>query len=98
MRLLTTAVLFFALLIALMAESSISYAGSPTGWSAIVVPTGQYRKTIQSMPIESRPGRLLHVYGNTVRLLNDVNRGRPFRPVRQIILGTPQLRSERVGD
>ncbi len=98
MRLLTTAGLLFATLFVWTAGSSSSRAGSPTGWSPVVVPTGAYRETIQAMPIESRPGRLLHVYGNTVRLLNDVNRGRPVRPVRQIVLGTPQLRSERGGD
>ncbi len=97
MRPLKTASLLFATLLALTAESSISRGESPTGWSPIIVPTGDYRETIQAMPIESRPGRLLHVYGNSVRLLNDVNRGRPIRPVRQIILGTPQLRSERGG-
>ena len=37
------------------------------GWSPIVLPTGQYRQRIKSMPIEQRPYRPLHFYGNTVR-------------------------------
>lgn len=37
------------------------------GWSPIVVPTGEYRAQIKSMPIEERPYRPLHFYGNTIR-------------------------------
>ena len=46
------------------------------------------------MPIEQRPGRLLHVYGNTVRLLDQSNRGIATRPMRQIFLGTTDLRTD----
>ncbi|PAY20259.1 hypothetical protein CKO51_06945 [Rhodopirellula sp. SM50] len=71
-------------------------ATSPTGWSPIILPTGEYRATIKSMPIEQRPGRLLHVYGNTVRLLDQSSRGIPTRPIQQIILGTTNPRGERL--
>lgn len=37
------------------------------GWSPVVIPTGQYRSHIKSMPIEHRPYRPFHFYGNTVR-------------------------------
>jgi hypothetical protein len=37
------------------------------GWSPIVIPTGEYREQIKSMPIEQRPYRPLHFYGNTIR-------------------------------
>ncbi len=37
------------------------------GWSPIVLPTGEYREQIKSMPIELRPYRPLHFYGNTIR-------------------------------
>lgn len=37
------------------------------GWSPIIVPRGDYRTKIKSMPIEARPYRPLHFYGNTVR-------------------------------
>ncbi len=37
------------------------------GWSPVIVARGEYRDQIQSTPIEKRPYRPLHVYGNTVR-------------------------------
>jgi hypothetical protein len=51
--------------------SDLLFASEPVaahpGWSPIILPTGQYRAEIKSMPIESRPYRPLHFYGNTVR-------------------------------
>lgn len=70
-------------------------ATSPTGWSPVVLPTGQYRVHVKSMPIQHRPGRLLHVYGNTVRLINQSDQGMAPRPLRQIVLGTTDLRTDR---
>ncbi|TWU42400.1 hypothetical protein [Novipirellula artificiosorum] len=43
-----------------------SQAAEP-GWSPVVVATGSYRQQIQSTPIEYRPYRPLHFYGNAVR-------------------------------
>lgn len=40
------------------------------GWSPVIIATGQYRKQIQSTPIEHRPYRPLHFYGNTIRRLH----------------------------
>ena len=37
------------------------------GWSPVVIPTGAYREAIKSMPIELRPYRPFHFYGNTIR-------------------------------
>lgn len=37
------------------------------GWSPVIVATGSYRSQIRSMPIEQRPYRPLHFYGNTIR-------------------------------
>jgi hypothetical protein len=37
------------------------------GWSPVIIPTGAYRDQIKSMPIEQRPYRPLHFYGNSVR-------------------------------
>lgn len=42
-------------------------AVAQTGWHPVVVPTGAYRETIKATPIEMRPNRPLHFYGNTVR-------------------------------
>ncbi len=36
-------------------------------WSPVVIARGSYRAKLQSMPIEERPNRPLHVYGNAVR-------------------------------
>ncbi len=69
-------------------------AASPTGWSPIVLPTGSYRTQIKSMPIVARPGRFLHVYGNTVRMIDLSRKGAPVRPMRQIFIGTTDLRGE----
>lgn len=46
--------------------TSSATAGEP-GWSPVIIPTGDYRAQIKSMPIEQRPYRPFHVYGNTVR-------------------------------
>lgn len=46
------------------------------------------------MPIAERPGRLLHFYGNTIRMVDQSRQGLPVRPLRQVFLGTTTLRSE----
>jgi hypothetical protein len=43
--------------------------GEP-GWSPVIVATGEYRVTLRSLPIEHRPYRPLHIYGNTVRRMH----------------------------
>jgi hypothetical protein len=70
-------------------------AVSPTGWSPVVLPTGVYRNQIKSMPIHQRPGRPMHVYGNTVRLMAHSDKVERVRPVRQIFFGTTDFRSDR---
>ena len=42
-------------------------AASPTGFDPRIVTFGAEREQIKSIPIEKRPYRPLHVYGNTVR-------------------------------
>jgi hypothetical protein len=88
----------FALLIVLITvPHGDTVASSPTGWSRVVVPTGAYRQKLDSIPIQRRPGRLLHVYGNTVRLIDQSRRGYPVRPLRQVLIGTPDLREDVIG-
>jgi hypothetical protein len=41
--------------------------GAEPGWSLRVIATGSFRDKIRSTPIEKRPYRPLHVYGNSVR-------------------------------
>ncbi|QEF96768.1 hypothetical protein Mal15_07980 [Stieleria maiorica] len=81
--------------ILMIASAAFSQAASPTGWSPIILPTGDYRQQIKAMPIEQRPGRLLHVYGNTVRMLDQSSRGIATRPIQQIFLGTTVRRGDR---
>lgn len=72
-------------------------AQSPTGWSPIVIPRGEYRATIQATPITQRPGRPLHVYGNTVRLIEQPS-DKPIyrrRVIQRVFLGTDQWRNDR---
>lgn len=62
-------------------------AGEP-GWSPVIIATGDYRKQIEATPIENRPYRPLHFYGNTVRRMH--YRGtplpvpQPLAPVRRL--------------
>jgi len=46
-------------------ESALAAGG--TGFDPRIVTFGAEREQIKSMPIEKRPYRPLHVYGNTVR-------------------------------
>lgn len=58
-------------------------------WSPVVVPTGEYRAQIQSTPITERPGRLFHVYGNTVRWVDSAEQiPLTYRPLRRVVIGT----------
>lgn len=57
-----------AMLVTLASSDSLS-AGEP-GWSPVVVARGEYRDQIKSMPMEQRPYRPLHFYGNTVRRMH----------------------------
>lgn len=40
---------------------------SEPGWSPVIIARGDYREQIKSVPMEMRPYRPLHFYGNTVR-------------------------------
>ena len=47
-----------------------SAGGAEPGWSPVIIATGPYRKQIEATPIEQRPYRPLHFYGNSVRRLH----------------------------
>ncbi len=59
-RILSVAILFGAL------AATPSTAAEP-GWSPVVIATGEYRQQLQATPIELRPYRPFHFYGNAVR-------------------------------
>ena len=46
------------------------------GWSPVIIATGEYGEKIRSMPLEKRPYRPFHIYGNTVRRMH--HRGNPL--------------------
>ncbi|ELP30393.1 hypothetical protein RBSWK_05655 [Rhodopirellula baltica SWK14] len=83
-------------MLALLAAVSFgaSVVGSPADvaaedWSPVVVPTGEYRAQIQATPITERPGRLFHVYGNTVRWVDSAEQTPlTYRPLRRVVIGT----------
>jgi len=66
-----------------------SVAAAEPGWSSILIPTGEYREQIKSMPIEMRPYRPFHFYGNTIR--RNHYRGNPAPLPRDIATTATEL-------
>ena len=63
------------------------------GWSPVVIATGEYRESIKSLPIEQRPYRPFHFYGNTIR--RNHYRGNPMVMPRDIVTTTQELARRR---
>jgi hypothetical protein len=61
---------------------SSAMAAEP-GWSPVIIATGEYRRQIEETPIEQRPYRPLHIYGNTVRRMH--YRGTPLPLPREAV-------------
>ncbi len=53
------------------------------GWSPNVIATGKERDQIRATPIEQRPYRPLHFYGNTVRRIH--YRGTPLPTIAETV-------------
>ncbi|TWU16590.1 hypothetical protein [Allorhodopirellula heiligendammensis] len=60
-----------------------SIRAAEPGWSPVVVARGEYRDQIKSLPMEQRPYRPLHFYGNTVRRMH--YHGTPAPTLRDIV-------------
>lgn len=58
---------FFILAVAVSSSPASRAEAAEPSWSPVIIATGEYREQIKSMPIEQRPYRPLHFYGNTVR-------------------------------
>lgn len=58
--------LFAAITVAAILPSGDA-AGRDTGFDPRIITFGAERDQLKSIPIEQRPNRPLHVYGNTVR-------------------------------
>ncbi len=46
-------------------------------WVPVVIARGEYRRQLEATPIEQRPNRPLHFYGNTVRRIHYRNSALP---------------------
>jgi hypothetical protein len=60
------------LLVVLVVAIALGVAGEtqsapPVGWDSTIILRGQERSAVKSMPIDKRPMRPLHIYGNTIR-------------------------------
>lgn len=73
----TTALLFLTLAAAWWVQPA--RAAEP-GWSPVVIARGHQRAEIEATPIELRPYRPLHFYGNTLRRMHYRGRALP-KPV-----------------
>jgi hypothetical protein len=60
------------------AESASAQSPGSPGWTPPIIATGADREYLRSLPIEQRPNRPLHFYGNTVRRMQS----RPAAPQR----------------
>ena len=49
---------------------SASTAAERPVWSPVIIAKGEYKAYIKSLPIEERPNRPFHFYGNTIRRIN----------------------------
>jgi hypothetical protein len=61
---------------------SLSHGDEPT-WSGGVIVRGEEREKIRSLPIEERPYRPFHFYGNTVRRMH--YRGTPLPSTPEVV-------------
>jgi len=65
-----------------------SNAAEP-GWSPVIIATGEYRNQIKSIPVEQRPYRPFHFYGNTIR--RNHYRGNPLAMPKDLSTTAGQL-------
>jgi hypothetical protein len=75
-RLLLKVVFFGTFVLTLTFEVGSCTAREP-GWKNQVITVGPLREELESLPIEKRPYRPLHFYGNTVRRRYHRGRLRP---------------------
>lgn len=71
--------------LALLTVLSVSLGGIPavaanTGFDPRIIVFGDERERIQNTPIEQRPNRPLHFYGNSVRRRSTRTVSRPSQP------------------
>ena len=62
-----TRLILTAITILTFAWPGTAAIGYEPQWSPVIIATGEYRQKLQATPIEYRPNRPFHFYGNTVR-------------------------------
>ncbi len=73
--------LIIAAFLSLFVSMGAVVAAPPApSWSRQIIPTGQDRVIVKSTPVEMRPNRPLHIYGNTVRRRYNRNTPLPTTP------------------
>lgn len=83
----------FVFAIGLLLGISIACRAQEPGWSGSVIASGTERERIEATPIEQRPYRPLHFYGNTVR--RQYYRGSPLPAPRDFVQGAAALLGRR---
>lgn len=76
-------IIALSLVIGSIAASGSSAFGDEPSWSGGVIVRGEEREKIRSLPIEERPYRPLHFYGNTVRRMH--YRGTPLPSAPEVV-------------
>ena len=66
-RLLLVPMLVALVVAIVLSVASETQASPPTGWDSTIILRGHERAVVKSMPIEQRPNRPLHIYGNSIR-------------------------------
>ncbi len=72
-----------ALVISYFMGYTENVSAAEPGWSPVIIARGEYKEQIKSLPMEQRPYRPLHFYGNTVRRMH--YRGTPMIAIRDIV-------------
>lgn len=78
---------YLVLIAASFASVTVLAAGSPTPG---IIALGDERARLQNTPIEQRPNRPLHFYGNTVRRRHNRSSYRPTRSSSRRVQSTSQ--------
>lgn len=58
------------LLFVIFAGMTVPASAQEPQWVPVVIARGEFRRQIEATPIELRPNRPLHFYGNTVRRMH----------------------------
>jgi hypothetical protein len=75
--------------VAILGIGATAQGASEPNWWPVVIARGEERQWVESLPIEDRPYRPFHFYGNAVRRQH--YRGSAMPMPRDMVLGTRSL-------